>query len=213
MASDTANLAQQQWHIVGRWQEYEGEARANLLRVVAIGSFYLVEVLRFHALERGAGEEWLFHRQATAIAVAWTLLTLAVMLCLRRRLFPAALKFVSTAGDILLLTTLASLAAGPFSVLVLGYFLVVALAALRFSVRLVWFAAGASMLGYWLLVGLEDLKTSRWFDAQHAVAPVTQLLTLLSLALTGVIIGQVVRRAEGLACEYAQRLAAAKGPV
>ena len=30
------------WGIAQRWQEYEGEARANLLRICAIGAFYLL---------------------------------------------------------------------------------------------------------------------------------------------------------------------------
>lgn len=207
MTTEISAAADRQWHIVGRWQEYEGEARANLLRVVAVGAFYLVELARFYGAERGSSEPATFHRQATMIAVAWMMVALAVMLCLRLGIFPAALKYISTACDLLLLTALAALASGPFSPLVLGYFLIVALAALRFSVGLVWFAAGVGMLGYWSLVGLEDLKTSRWFDAQHAVPPVTQVLTLLSLALTGVVIGQVVRRVKGMAFEYAQRLA------
>jgi hypothetical protein len=88
---------------------------------------------------------------------------------------------------------------------VLGYFLIIALSALRFSLGLVWFTTLGVMVGYWLLVGLEDAKTSRWFDSQHAVPPVTQLITLLSLGLTGIVIGQVVRRVKALAEEYAAR--------
>ena len=107
----------------------------------------------------------------------------------------------------MLLTALAALAGGPFSALLLGYFLILALAALRFSVGLIWFATIASMLGYELLVGLAD-KT--WFDADHAVPVTTQLLTQLSLLMTGVVIGQVVRRVKGVAADYAQRVAAAE---
>jgi hypothetical protein len=91
-----------------------------------------------------------------------------------------------------------------------GYFLIIALAALRFSLGLVWLSTLASMLGYWSLVGLEDMKTSHWFDAQHAVPPTRQLVTLLTLALTGIVTGQVVRRVKGMASEYAQRLALAE---
>jgi hypothetical protein len=151
-----------------------------------------------------------FHQRATAIAVAWTLVAVAVLLALRLRIFPAALKYASTACDLVLLTALATLAAGPKSPLILAYFLIVALAALRFSVGLVWFSTLGAMAGYWLLVGLEDARTSRWFDAQHAVPPVTQLITLLSLGLTGVVIGQVVRRVKTVAEEYAQRKAASR---
>jgi hypothetical protein len=208
-ATDAAlPVENRQWFIVGRWQEYEGEARANLLRIAAIGMFYIVELLRFYVFEKAAAEQLPFHRQATLIAVAWTILALAIWTCLRLSIFPAALKYTSTACDILLLTSLAALnAPGPLSPLILGYFLIIAMAALRFNLRLVWFATVLSMLGYWSLVGIVDQK---WFDAEHAVPPTRQLVTLLSLALTGVILGQVVRRVKGLASEYVQRLAAAE---
>ena len=65
------------------------------------------------------------------------------------------------------------------------------------------------MLGYWSLVGLKDPK---WFDADHAVPPTTQLIALVSLALTGIVIGQVVRRVKGMASEYVERLASAEKP-
>jgi hypothetical protein len=197
-----------QWFIVGRWQEYEGESRANLLRIVAIGAFYIVQLIHYHYFTDQGDAVRVFHQRATAIAVAWTMVSLAVMLCLRRQVFPAALKYCTTACDLLLLTALASLAAGPHSPLVLAYFLIIAVAALRFSLGLVWFATLGAMAGYWLLVGIEDAKSSRWFDSQHAVAPVEQLLTLVSLALCGVVIGQVVRRVKALAAEYAERVGA-----
>jgi len=207
MAIATLGAGQRQWFIVGRWQEYDGESRANLLRMGAVGAFYIVELLRFYVFERAAPEQLPFHRQATMIAVAWTIVALAVLFFLRLRIFPAALKYASTACDVLLLTALAALAGGPFTALVLGYFLILSLAALRFSLGLVWFATIASMLGYESLVGLVDKK---WFDADHAVSPATQLVTQLSIGLTGVVIGQVVRRVKGMAEEYAQRLAAAE---
>jgi hypothetical protein len=209
MATATSN-DDRQWFIVGRWQEYEGESRANLLRTIAIGAFYIVELLRFYVFEKADAQQLLFHRQATMVAVAWTMAALGVFFCLRQKVFPAALKYASTACDILLLTALAALNDGPFSPLVLAYFLIVAMASLRFSLGLVWFSTIASMLGYWSLVGVEDMKTSRWFDGQHAVPPARQLVSLLSLALTGIVIGQVVRRVKGMASDYAQRLAAAE---
>ena len=205
-ASTAATPADRQWFIVGRWQEFEGESRANLLRIVAIGAFYIVQLIHFYYFSDHGEVAKQFHQRATAIAVAWTMVSLAVMLCLRRQVFPAALKYCTTGCDLLLLTALAALAAGPHSPLVLAYFLIIALAALRFSLGLVWFSTLGAMVGYWLLVGIEDGKSSAWFDNQHAVAPVEQLITLVSLALTGVVIGQVVRRVKALAAEYAQRV-------
>ncbi len=143
------------------------------------------------------------------------MVSLAVLLCLRMRVFPSFLKYVSTGCDLLLLTALTSIPFGasysqhdgPYSPLVLVYFLILALATVRFSLGLIWFATLGSMAGYMALVGLADKK---WFDADHAVAPVTQLLTVLSLALTGVVLGQAVRRVKAMAKEYSSRLGAAK---
>jgi len=205
--------ADRQWYIVERWQEFEGEGRTNLLRILAIGAFYLVELVNYHWIAPGAenAEFTAYHQKVTALAVAATMVSLAVLLCLRLHVFPAFLKYVSTGCDLLLLTALASvdhgkgslLADGPESPLVLVYFLIMALAALRLSLGLIWFATLGSMAGYMALVGLAD-KT--WFDADHAVAPVTQLITVLSLILTGVVLGQVVRRVRSLAEEYESRM-------
>jgi hypothetical protein len=209
VSTGAAQSADRQWFIVGRWQEYEGEARANLLRIAAIGAFYVVQLVHYHFFAEPGEAVRTFHMRATAIAVAWCMIALGVSLCLRRQVFPAALKYCTTACDLVLLTGLVSLAAGPHSPLVLAYFLIIAMAALRFSLGLVWLTTLGAMAGYWLLVGIEDLKTSRWFDATHAVAPVEQLITLVSLGLAGIVIGQVVRRVKSLAAEYAARLEAA----
>jgi len=198
--------ADRQWFIVGRWQEYEGEARANLLRLMTIGALYVVQLIHYYFFAEQNEAVRAFHMRATAIAVAWSMIAVAVSLCLRRQIFPSALKYCTTACDLLLLTGLASLAAGPHSPLVLAFFLIIAAAALRFSLGLVWFATLGAMAGYWLLVGIEDLKTSRWFDTQHAVAPVEQLITLVSLGLAGIVIGQVVRRVKAIASEFAERV-------
>ena len=91
---------------------------------------------------------------------------------------------------------------GPASPLVLIFFLILALASLRVSVGLVWFATLGSMAGYLALVALADKK---WFDQDHATPVVTQIITILSLTLTGIVLGQIVRRAKSLAEEYAIR--------
>lgn len=205
--------ADRQWYIVERWQEYEGEGRTNLLRIVAIGAFYLVELARYHWFPPAgvdAAELATYHQKVTALAVAWTMVSLAVLLCLRMRVFPAILKYASTGCDLLLLTALASVdhgakstaPDGPESPLVLVFFLILALALLRVSIGLVWFATLGSMAGYLTLAGLADKK---WFDQEHAVPVITQVITVLSLAMTGIVLGQIVRRVRSLAEEYAIR--------
>jgi hypothetical protein len=203
------SVGNRQWYIVGRWQEYDGESKANLLRLVVIGVFYLVQLVHFHVLAGTGDRDESFHRAATALAVAGSFVALAVLLCLRSRVFPAAMKFLSTGADLLLLTMLAAVGSGPKSPLIFAYFLIIALAALRFSLRLVWFATLGSLVGYLALVGIKDGK---WFDAQHVVRPVEQLMMLASLALTGPIVGQVIRRVRALADDYLLRMAGVVKP-
>ena len=66
--------------ILGRWQEYEGEARANLLRIIGIGAFYIVELLNYYGLQLGFIEipqlaDRQFHEAVTALAVVWTMIS------------------------------------------------------------------------------------------------------------------------------------------
>ena len=66
------------WYIVGRWLEYEGESRANVLRLIAIAAFYLVELINYYGLNLGSIEmpkvvDSRFHLTVTSLAVAWTL--------------------------------------------------------------------------------------------------------------------------------------------
>jgi hypothetical protein len=215
MASDVQaapNREDRQWFIVGRWQEYEGEARANLLRIVGIGAFYIVELVNYYGLRLGFFEmpkvvDQSFHQAVTALAVAWTMIGLAVLYCLSHRIFPAALKFVSTGSDVVLLTLILIVASGPKSPLVVGYFLVIALAALRFNLPLIRFATVGSMVGYLFLLGY-----TKWFTAGDFRVPrYHQIIFLLALALTGIVLGQAIRRVRGLARDFAARMESERG--
>ena len=41
------------WFIARRWMAYEAEARANLLRIIAIGAFYLVHLWSYFSPKGG----------------------------------------------------------------------------------------------------------------------------------------------------------------
>jgi hypothetical protein len=195
------------WYIVGRWQEYEGEARANLLRLAAIAAFYAIELINDYGVDLGFIQipkvrDAAFHQVVTAIAAAWLLLGVGVHLWLRMRLMPEALKYVSTGLDVVLLTLLLMVADGPRSPLIVGFFLIPAMATLRFRLRLVWFATIAAMLGYvwllgwaWWIEGTRDVRVPRYHE----------LIVLTALAMGGIIQGQVIRRVKALAAEHARR--------
>ena len=77
----SAATADRQWFVIERWQEYAGEARANLLRIAGIAAFYVVELINFHGLHIGSIDlpvsvDVQFHQKVTALAVAWTMVAL-----------------------------------------------------------------------------------------------------------------------------------------
>ena len=203
-------VADRQWTVVGRWQEYAGEVRANLLRIAGIGGFYFIELLNYYGLHLGpldlpASVDLGFHRTMTAIVVAWTMTSLATLLCLQLRIFPAWLKYATTLGDVVLLTTTLIIADGPRSPLVVGYFLIIVLAGLRFQLPLIWCATIASMLGYlWVawLAAMPDPIAGR----ELAVPGYYQLIMLLALLLTGVVLGQIIRRVRAMAEDLLARV-------
>jgi hypothetical protein len=193
MASENAD---RQWFIAGRWQEFEGESRANLLRVAGIALFYLIELLNRANVERS------FHSAATALAAAWVMSAWAVYACLKRRVFPAGMKYLSTGVDLLLLTCLLLLADGPRSPLLAGYFFILCLAALRFSVPLVRFATAGAVIGY-----IVVFRQALWMRPALAVSRNYEFIVLLALILCGTTLGQVLRRVRAFADDYAARVA------
>jgi hypothetical protein len=195
------------WFIVGRWQEFEGEARANLLRIIGLGLFYIVHLMNYYGFQLGPlelpkveGIDRPFHQAVTALTAAWSMVGMGVLLCLRRQFFPWTLKFFSTACDIILLTSILSVADGPKSPLIVGYFLIIALSTLRFNLPLVWCSAVGSMAGYLFLLG-----QAKWFRESMRVPRYQQIIVLLALLLTGIVLGQVIRRVRAMAVDYAQR--------
>jgi hypothetical protein len=197
-----------QWFIIGRWQEYEGEGRTNLIRIAGIAAFYIVELINYRGLKLGGFSmprisDRRFHLAVTSLAVAWTMLGLGVLLCLRNRVFPAAVKYVSTGCDLVLLTALLTVASGPRSPLIAVYFVILALATLRFNTRLVQFASAGAVAGYLFVLGY-----ARWFTRRDILVPRDhEIIVLLALALTGIALGQVTRRARAMAQDYAARIA------
>lgn len=199
-----------QWFIAGRWQEYEGEARANLLRVIGVALFYVVELINYHGLNLGflqmakvEGVDRGFHMAMTALAAAWAMTGWGVWVCLERRIFPERMKYLSTAADFLLMTCVLLLADGPRSPLLACYFVLICLSALRFSLPLVRMATAGAVAGYAVLVGYAF-----WYKPAERVPRYHELIFVLSLVLAGVIVGQVIRRFRAFAEDYARRLEA-----
>lgn len=197
-----------QWFIVGRWQEYEGEGRANLLRAIAVGIYYAVHLVNYFNYEWFYYEpppaEYLkFHSNCTLLAAGWLFVALAVLISLQRQYLPSYLKYLVATLDLLLLTALIALHGGPNSPLVSIYFLLIGLAGLRFQLPLIWLTTLGAMVSYLVLVGKVDKV---WFDTEHTVPIISQLVMYVGLGMMGVIVGQMVRRVRAMAEDYQQRM-------
>ena len=178
------------WRLIERWMQYEGELRVALLRVGLVASCYSAQLLHYIVFSVRTEADQQFHRQATYLAAAWLFVSLAALVLLTRQWLPGWLKYCMQVSDLGLLTFIAALGSGPQSPLVLFYFVTIGLAGLRGNLPLVWVGALGSMVGYQLLVALQDPV---WFDVLHTTAPIEQIMTQLSLAATGIAVGQFVR--------------------
>lgn len=219
MASNTVEQPanEREGLLVARWEEFEGEGRANLLRLISITSLYAVELINYYGLSLGALQmpkvvDRNFHLAVTVLTVAWAMLCLSVLYCRTHGILPAWLKYLSAGGDVLLLTTILALADGPRSPLVVGYFLVIAMAALRFHLPLIWFSTTGSVAGYLFLLGFSRWGSiPGWERGDTTVPRYFQVIFVVTLVLMGVALGQVVRRVHRLTEEYARRIEDARG--
>jgi hypothetical protein len=222
--SFTSTAADRSWFIAQRWQAYEAESRANLLRIVAIGVFYLVHLWSyfgsrgwlpnygfFQIAESGEISKQ-FHLLITLIAVAWAMLALGILLALQNRIFPRWLPYFSTGCDIVLLTGIVCLGGMARSPLIVGYFLILILATLRLSLSLVWFATFACAGAYMAVLGCAKWPEQFGFTkllgesaTEVRVPRYHQLIVLVALVMAGVILGQIIRRVRRLAEEFADR--------
>ena len=193
------------WYIAERWQQYEGESRANQLRIIAIGSFYLIHLWNFYT---GKDVDSKFHLLVTLLAMAWCLVAVAVHFSLRAQVFPHWLPYASTLCDVVFLTCMLCISTGPRSPLVLGYLLIITLGALRFSLPLVRVATVASLLCYIGLLGCAKWPETFGVDTaiDRSLPRHYQHMTMLGIALCGVIVGQTVRRVRHLAESYVERV-------
>ena len=218
----SSSSIERSWFITQRWQAYDAEARANRLRTSAIGAFYLVHLWTYFSSQgrlpqfgflQIAGEGEIpkqFHVVVTLLAAAWAMLALGILLCLQQRVFPRWLPYFSTGCDVAILTSIICVADGPRSVLVVGYLLILVLATLRLSLPLVRFATAACVLAYLGILGCAKWPDSFGLEklnphlAELRVPRYQQFIMLLSIAMAGIMLGQIVRRVRHLAIEFAE---------
>jgi len=190
MAADPA------WSASQRLEGLAGEVRVNLIRLVALVAFYGHHLVNVFVIRDDPALQGAYHTVVTCLVLAWALSVLVIHYGLMRRWVPAALKFIVTVWDILLITTLLMVGGDGRSMLAVLYFLVIVAAPLRLSLPLVWLATLGTMAGYAFFLGYVrwqlklplELRTSR----------PQQIVFLLALGAAGLLAGQFVRQCRRL---------------
>lgn len=194
------------WEDVRRVEEWAGEGRVNLVRLLGIVLFYGRHVIEYTMAPAGAAVRGAYHLRVTWLAVAWAASAVLVRYQLARRLVPPWLKYATTAWDLFLVTLLCMIAGGPRSPLVLLYFLVIAMAPLRLSLRLVYATTAGAIAGYLCLLAHYAWYRIGW-EKYYATPEVRiprgeEAVYVLALLVAGLLAGQFVRQARRIASGY-----------
>ena len=197
------------WFAAQRWQQYDGELRANVLRILCLAVFFAIHLVHYYRplpqLELGPRPEAIYHQGVVAMVLAWVTVAFAVFLLLRQRYFPSWMPYATTSVDISLLTALLCLGRGHESPLVLTFPLILVVAALRFNLTLIRAATAGCLFAY-LFVG----AAARWPELLGGrqigqIPRYAQLITFAAIGIAGLMLGQMIRRIQTIALWYAKR--------
>ena len=204
------------WDDVRRVEEWAGEVRVNLIRLTGILLFYGRHLVEFFLAAPDAPVRGVYHLRVTWIAAAWAAAVILVRYQLARRLVPWWLKYVTSAWDLFLVTLVCMFSGGPRSPLVLLLFLVVAMAPLRLSLRLVYATTAGAILSYLSLLAFYawfKIGRDKYYSTPELRIPRGEEATyVLALLVAGLLAGQVVRQARRVAAGYPVSVADAEAP-
>jgi hypothetical protein len=190
MATDPA------WNAAQRLEGLAGEVRVNLIRLAALVAFYGHHLVNVFVIGDNPELKGDYHVVVTSLVLAWALTVLVIHYCLIRRWIPPALKFVVTAWDILLITTLLMVGHDGRSMLAVLYFLVIVAAPLRLSLSLVWVATLGTMAGYAFFLGYVRWRLE--LPPEQRLSRPQQIVFVLALGAAGLLAGQFVRQCRRL---------------
>ena len=203
------------WFVTQRWQQLDGEYRANYLRILSVTAFYCVHLMQYYRpfgfFELAEQPDKVFHLAATVLAVAWLMMALGIDICLRQRIFPRWMAYLTTGVDLLLLTSICCLGGGQQSPLILGYLLILILASLRISLPLIRCATIAALVGYLYLLAVGKWPNLIGGRVIGVVPRYVQIMTMLATAISGIMLGQQIRRFHAMAKYYASRTSGEAG--
>lgn len=190
------------------WQAVDAERRVNLIRISAITGFYLIHLWHVSASNLGESASAIIgfdvnkpvsssvHLSVTVLCLGWLMQALAVHLMVAQRRVPEWFVTLGTLGDIVWLTAALCFSSGPGGPMVAGYFLIIMLSGVRFNLRLVRITTVGAILGYLVLLGVARWPVGIIKEIGIETVPrYHQVMVLVAILFSGVIIGQIVRRA------------------
>ncbi|HEV7278854.1 MAG TPA: hypothetical protein VGN57_01470 [Pirellulaceae bacterium] len=207
---DSIDPRERAWIATARWTELRGELLANAIRLAGAGGFYAIHLLDYYVWSTPNEADERFHYRATLIAMIAVALGAAVMLLLRKQVFPAWLKYVSTGVDLLLITFLAAFGSKLGSPIVYAYFALVGVAAIRMRPGLISCATIGGVAGMFALYYASENSTP-YMELRPVIRPVDFAAMVLALGLLGAALGQTVRQAKRICREYAARVELIEG--
>ena len=191
------------WDDIQRVEGWAGEVRLNMVRLIAIAVLYGRHLLEVAFGPADSPARGIYHIRATFICAMWAGCAIVLHFWLARRRFAPWLKFATTCFDAAMLTLLCISAGDPRSPLVLLYFPLIMAAPLRLSLRLVYTATAATILGYlcvlgvyaWYLIGFH-----RYYSSPELRIPRSQeAIVVLAMLTVGFLAGQCVRQSRRIA--------------
>lgn len=184
----------------------QAEIRVNLIRAMAIAGFYLIHLL--HVMAPGWGSDtasWIgfgavvdpkVHIAVSLLCLGWLMQAFSVHLLVAQRQVGDVFALASTLGDLAWMTAILSFSTGPAGPMVLGYFLIIMLAGLRFNLRLIRVTTVGAIVAYAILLGVARWPAGLIGTLELQTVPrYQQLMVALGLAVAGIIMGQMVRMA------------------
>jgi serine/threonine-protein kinase len=158
---------------------------------LALAVFYTNQSVLF-AIDPAKSLE--FHLNMTWIVVLWALGALVAQILLERTGRVALVRYAWSTMDLLMLSAVLWIAAGPRSPLVVGYLLIVMVTGFRWRPWLVVYVTGLAAAAYLLLIGYASARRpDKVPDFDDA------LVFLVALLVAGAITAALVRRMKGLA--------------
>ena len=188
-------------HLGQRLLSWTRRQPALALRLGALGSFYIVELVNYFS----GTVSWNFHWRISLLMGTWAAASVICQQFLQSQRWSVPARFVWGALDTVLLLSVLLVADGAGSPLIVGYFLLIVGSGLWFRVRFVAFMTVLSLLSYGILVAdacfrrPELLGVMRLSTDRHVIFAV-------ALVVVGAAVSYLAQRVRTLSNFYGHQL-------